>query len=1005
MAPRVYTLPAGTDFAAVLACGLLAQYADQPQDLGRLLLLLPNRRACVAVADAFLEAKNGATLILPRMQPVGDVDLKTLLPLGLAADDPSLVPPIGALHRDLLLARMIQAMPSMTVAQSLHLARDLARWLDQAHSFGVDPEALETLVPDHDLAGHWQQVMTFLRLITREWPKILGSYGLCDRGDYQTRLMTARAAQWQDQPPPYAVMIAGSTGSVPATRKLMQVIAQLPQGSVLLPALDHDLDELAWAAIKPDHHQYILRETLTVLGLRRQQVDLWPYAQPCDTATDHPAMAARRKMLSRAMTPADSALAWHRDEVPAEALAGLKVLEVMDREAEAATIAIMLREDLAQSQARTALVITPDPILAAQIQANMARWDVTIDSSFSTPLAQTLVGQFVLAVLRWVAAPRQALGLVEILRHPLCSVGHDLWRRHIEERLLRGKAYEDLVAAIADFAGQEDPQGIMAPLTADLARILAEMVSPITQGQKQDSFIEWLRRLIAMLEALTAPVSDGGPSVPDYPLWRGEAGCAMAAFFETIMTRLDAEGALSVAFGDCPVEWAEALSILIGHEKVYGQRRGGHPRLKIASPIEARLLSADHVILASLNEGLWPSAVDPDPWMSQAMRASVGLPVNALRLGQSAHDFYHHAAAVKVTLVRAQKIDGVPSTPSRWWVRLNALLRASHGDNPPSRPLLAMALIDQPILYQRALSKPQKQPPKKALGLGRPPVAARPRSLSASSLSLLEQNPYAFYAKHVLGLRPLESFDPEFDARAWGNFVHAVFEEAAPLIIARAPFEALGGVIENNLSCHALSAGEKEFMYARLEHLYAWLCHNRQSPFRDAATVTTEHEMTAVYNLGPSRTAITVHGIADGMLVSKSGAKMTIIDYKTGSLPSGKKGQDWQIPTLLWLAAQDDVFGKFQQDAGAYVVLTAKEGKIAEVKPVLPEGAAFEERLSALLEPYYDQNAPRDYTIAGSSKHYSHRDYGHLMRVAQSEDEDDDDGSEADPHSQEGAAA
>ncbi len=42
--------------------------------------------------------------------------------------------------------------------------------------------------------------------------------------------------------------------------------------------------------------------------------------------------------------------------------------------------------------------------------------------------------------------------------------------------------------------------------------------------------------------------------------------------------------------------------------------------------MEARLTSADLVILGGLNEGTWPEAADPGPWLNRAMRDALGLP-------------------------------------------------------------------------------------------------------------------------------------------------------------------------------------------------------------------------------------------------------------------------------------------------------------------------------------------------------------------------------------------
>ena len=73
------------------------------------------------------------------------------------------------------------------------------------------------------------------------------------------------------------MIAAGSTGSQPATRELLAVIAGLPQGAVVLPGLDRDMDEASWSKLDPAHPQFGLRELLR--GARRatgDDVADWP---------------------------------------------------------------------------------------------------------------------------------------------------------------------------------------------------------------------------------------------------------------------------------------------------------------------------------------------------------------------------------------------------------------------------------------------------------------------------------------------------------------------------------------------------------------------------------------------------------------------------------------------------------------------------------------------------------------------------------------------------------
>ena len=56
------------------------------------------------------------------------------------------------------------------------------------------------------------------------------------------------------------MIAAGSTGSIPATGELLAAIAQLPNGMVVLPGLDRDLDEESWSDLDPGHPQYGMKQ-------------------------------------------------------------------------------------------------------------------------------------------------------------------------------------------------------------------------------------------------------------------------------------------------------------------------------------------------------------------------------------------------------------------------------------------------------------------------------------------------------------------------------------------------------------------------------------------------------------------------------------------------------------------------------------------------------------------------------------------------------------------------
>ena len=67
-------MPAGVSFLDTLAKGLYERVGTNKDALADMRILLPTRRGCRGLREAFLRQTNGAPIILPHMQPIGDID-------------------------------------------------------------------------------------------------------------------------------------------------------------------------------------------------------------------------------------------------------------------------------------------------------------------------------------------------------------------------------------------------------------------------------------------------------------------------------------------------------------------------------------------------------------------------------------------------------------------------------------------------------------------------------------------------------------------------------------------------------------------------------------------------------------------------------------------------------------------------------------------------------------------------------------------------------------------
>ncbi len=132
------------------------------------------------------------------------------------------------------------------------------------------------------------------------WPAHLSDQNLLSPAQRRNRLIRAEAERLTRTAPTDPVIVAGVTGSVPATVDLMRAVAALPAGAIVIPGLDRALDDASWREVgtHPEHPQHGLAKLLAALGVARAAVGEVAGAPPAAGA------AARTVFLSEAMRPA-----------------------------------------------------------------------------------------------------------------------------------------------------------------------------------------------------------------------------------------------------------------------------------------------------------------------------------------------------------------------------------------------------------------------------------------------------------------------------------------------------------------------------------------------------------------------------------------------------------------------------------------------------------------------------------------------------------------------------
>jgi ATP-dependent helicase/nuclease subunit B len=888
---KIYSISPDVPFVDTLAAGVRASAGGDPTALAAVTVLLPTRRACRALTDAFLRESGGRPLLLPRMIPLGDVDEDELAIGGPAEDGPSTdlaVPPaISDLRRQLLLSRLVLAVRKDEASpdQAARLAAELARLVDQVHTERLEFRRLPDLVPE-EFARHWQITLRFLAILTESWPKILAEEGCIDSADRRNRLLEAQARAWRQAPPPTPVIAAGSTGSVPATADLLNVVAGLPRGVLILPGVDLEADDETWAALEPSHPQFGMAQLLERLGVDRRTVKPWPATGGADT---HP---GRTALINRALRPAATADVGRRDTPPpTDALADITRIDAPGPEEEARVIALIMRETLEHAD-RTAALVTPDRALARRVTCELERWGVAVDDSAGRPLAETMPGAFLRLTARMAVENLAPVPFLAALKHPLaaCGVAPSTFRgqvRRLERAALRGlrpaPGVAGLEAALAD-----DATGLK-PLLASLAAAMHPLQAVL--DREMSALRDLLRAHVAVAEALAT--TDQQPGA--HRLWGGDAGEAAAAFVAELGEAGDDFEPIAVA------AYPALLDVLMAGRAVR-PRYGRNPRLAVWGPLEARLQRADVMILGSLNEDTWPPKAQASPWMSRPMMKAFGLPLPERKIGLSAHDFTQAFAAPRIWLTRASRSEGTPTVPCRWLLRLENLLRGTYAE----KALTADA--GRWLHWQRQLDEPSAfvpvDPP-----TPRPPVEARPRRLSATQVETWMRDPYAIYARHVLRLKALKPIDDDPGAADYGSLIHKALE----IFVRENPGPVPSDALDRLLAAGRRAFGNmldrpgiRVFWWPRFERIARWFVDVERE--RRAGLRVTASEVKGSLILDAPAGPFELTAVADRIDTLADGT-LAVIDYKTGAPPLKREVAAGFAPQLPLEAAIAEAAG------------------------------------------------------------------------------------------------
>lgn len=928
-ANKIFTIPPGVGFLDILAQTLVSEFdlENKPDALARTLIYVPNGRSAISLAKALHEAVGKKAIIAPEIRGLGNVEEDEPLNVAEAHLAP-IAPTISNAERVGTLAKLcipyLKALGTDSPVAAINCAREVAGLIDQAIISGeIDWNKLTDIEVDVDLAEHWSKALTFLKIIIEAWPNHLKEKDCTDRHDRRLAVAKAVAKGWAENPPDFHVIIAGSTGSTKVSRVLMTAAVKLPLGRVILPGLDSEASLDTWNSIRnsPGHPQFAFVQTLQDLVGELEKVETiqsWP--KEVSQITNR----ARRLLINESLAPPDKTADWlsrvkdlalkEKKEVDVfakEALRGLTLIEARDEVDEARIASLILRETL-EHKDQNAVLVTNDPTLERRTVANLKRWNVCVQPAGGISLLNTPSGAFADLVLDWLRDPSCPVKIASLCKHKFFAdhiEEKDEWLdfNRFEREFLRGIRQWNTLSEMRK-CYEKDPKRQLRNVSQESKRqtnfAVFRLIDLLEKASTFDG-VSFLDNEIGSLLAFCEKWVDSMQTLlgNDSTVWKGRDGSKLATVIEELSEIL-------ACIGDGTAEHLREIYRDMAKEQKC-REPNYHPNIEIWRAMEARLQSANKVVLAGLNEGVWPRQATPGSFLPRQFYDQLGMSDPEHRLGLTAHDFSQLACAPNVTLIYTRRRDGSPAVASRWIWRLRTLAEGALTKEGAAQSLQP-APESNPVEWAKCLTKLGKQEEADfAIPKPRPPLEARPEKLSVTRINVLQRDPYAIYAENVLKLVPLDPLDAAIDARPIGTAVHKALERFEEndknkakdrewlLQLMREEFE-LAGVPESRI---------RQLWAVRRNACDGYLQWQSE---QDLETETVGVELRGKWKLVLSNgREFTVSGQADRIDKLKDGT-FAIYDFKTGDPPSEPQidaGLEQQMPLLALIASEGEIEG------------------------------------------------------------------------------------------------
>ncbi|HCR85214.1 MAG TPA: hypothetical protein DIV86_00895 [Alphaproteobacteria bacterium] len=895
---NIYKINASENYLKALAQFVFEECRGDYAALAECTILLPTKRACLHLKNYFCELAKNKAAILPKISSIGETDeeelaLDNFLNFG---EELELKRVISNEKRLIITAELIRQSKELQIdeseinfEQSIKLAKSLLQLVDDFNRYDVPYKALEVILPE-ELSVHNQKTLNFLSFFFKKYDEILNKLNLTDqisRRNYLIKKLSGNLKLKNKK-----IFIAGTTGTMSGTRNLIKQALTNENCYFILPYIDSNLKNSDFEELllhkDLSNHQAHIAELLKFLEVSVEEVKdisdtsipLSPWERDGVRAENnstsqrpHPnplpkvegiqrILNERKKNISNIMLPASKVHSWNNIKENS-ASNSINIVEAENEIEEAKLISLIVRDKFEEN--KNCAIITNNKSLAKKLQVLLNNYGIKGDASFGRNLNELKEGKFILKIANLISSDFKIVELLEVLKDSMSissNFKNDL--EYLENKNIRINNVLNL-----------------SDIDAKQLKICDEIKNIILQLQKvKCSSSAKIKDLIAHCIEIAGYVID-----------KSNVNYIIEEAFEIlrkISNEIEGEAIETKIFAKFLNEILASKTI---RENLYINNK-----LQILTPIEARLLDFNCVVLAGLNQDIWPKS-SPNNWLSESMLSKLSLPDDEFYISAAAHDFASLMHKGEIYLTYSNLIDCKVAIKSQFINRVETyfetIANSSNCDDIYSegkrfKNYLRQMEAENIIKYEPEIIRVK------------PPEHVRANKISATAIDKTLENPYDFYAKNILKLRKLDRLEKQPEPADYGNYVHQVIEDFTnfhKFDLEKITISVFSDIAVTLFKSFANKGVASDLWILQMNVLAPWLVEieRKKAPLIKNFYSEVSGEYTLQLDNGKT---FTLTAKADRIEIYKDGT-YRIIDFKTGEPPEPKKVIELRKPQLL----------------------------------------------------------------------------------------------------------